>query len=83
MIDRAMMELAEQRLSMWVIYERPRDYPTSYVVRRHDLTSHGMFATPHHSIHATLEEARAAVPEWTVRLERDDDDEPQIVELWI
>ena len=70
-------------LSMWVVYERPKDYPTSYVVRRHAITSGGHYATPDHTIHATLEEARAAVPKWTVRLIRDPNDEPQIVECWV
>ena len=70
-------------LSMWVVYERPRDYPTSYVVRRHSITDVGSYATSDHSVHATLEEARAAVPPWTARLERDPNDEPQILESWI
>ncbi|HTF67534.1 MAG TPA: hypothetical protein VK638_33125 [Edaphobacter sp.] len=69
--------------SMWVVYERPKDYPASYVVRRHVMSQGGGYATPDHSVHATLDEARAAVPPWTVRLRRDPNDEPQILESWI
>lgn len=73
----------ETVLSMYVVYERPRDYPTSYVVRRHAITPQGHYATPDHTIHATLEEARAAVPQWMVRMVRHPNDEPQIVECWV
>ena len=68
---------------MWVVYERPKDYPTSYVVRRHDITREGSYATPDHTVHATLEEARTAVPYWAMRMERNPRDEPQILECWV
>lgn len=77
------MQIPEPSLSMWVIYERPRDYPTSYVVRRHAIGPGWTHATPDFSLHATLEEARAAVPLGAVRMERNPQDEPQILECWI
>jgi len=75
--------MSAEDLSIWVVYERPRDYPTSYVVRRHAISQGGSYGMGDLSVHATLDEARAAIPSWTVRLERDPNDEPQILESWI
>jgi hypothetical protein len=71
-------------LSMYVIYERPLDYPDHYVVRRWavflgDLSPD---AAPH-AVTLTLEAARASIPHGMVALPRNADDEPQIVESWI
>jgi hypothetical protein len=73
-------------MEMFVVYKRPRDYPDKFVVRRWWVGK-----TPGHPdpdsdwfyLGETLEEVRAHVPEWCVRLERDPNDEPQIVEVWI
>lgn len=67
---------------MFVIYERPTDYPTRYVVRKW----HTLNGLPHPSdyftLHDTLEEARATVPPFMVRFPRDPKDMPCIVESY-
>lgn len=68
---------------MWVIYERPRDYPAYYVVRRWEVDAQGARPTQEHSLHASLQEAREAIPAGLALLTRSDQDEPQIVETWL
>ncbi len=69
------------QLEMYVIYERPRDYPDEFVCRR--------FVIKHEPLagelvgRGTLEDCRASLPCGLVRLNRDPRDEPQIVESWI
>jgi hypothetical protein len=70
-------------LEMFVIYERPRDYPDKYVMRRWEITHGGSRPTDYFVLADTLEEVRRAVPPWCVKLFRDAQDEPQIVESWI
>lgn len=73
----------ENASQMWVIYERPRDYPEHYVARLFYITTAGILAEPTAHIADTLEDARLYVPQWAVRLPRYPNDEPQIVESWI
>jgi hypothetical protein len=86
-------------LSMYVIYERPRDWPESFVVR--EWVQHrpevpkpepGTLAIaiipPAEpgkivAVRDTLEHARAAVPAGTVNVGREPDDDPKIVEVWL
>jgi hypothetical protein len=71
-------------MEMFVVYARPKDYPDKFVVRRWWITP----GKPEPDadwvyVAETLEEVRAKVPGWCVRLERNPQDEPQIVECWI
>jgi hypothetical protein len=67
-------------LSMWVVYEKPSDYPGSYVAR----LFHGTDPTTKCLVHASVEVIRNAMREGgLVRLERSEHDEPQIVEVWL
>jgi hypothetical protein len=73
-------------MEMFVIYERPRDYPDKFVVRRWLIgVVPGVPTADADWFHLadTLDGVRAQVPPHCVRLERDTDDEPQIVEVWI
>lgn len=67
-------------LPMLVIYARPSDFPDAYVVR---LFCDGLAMTLC-SIFRTLEAARAMIPDrHFVRMERNEGDDPVIVETWI
>lgn len=87
---------AEDKLYMYTIYERPRDYPQGYVVRRWEVTRESKVVnaglvsqTP------SLEEARKSLPPGLTNLNRDvkigegkgfiviQMDDPCIVETWI
>ena len=75
---------AMSELTLWMVYERPTDYPHSWVVRRHYASAEGVRADPVPSAVApSLEAARLAIPPGLHRIERDPDDEPQIAEVWL
>lgn len=63
----------------WCIYERPKDFPEHFVVRR------WFWGTPDHccQICETLEQARAAVPEGHYRMPPEPNDDRSIREVWI
>lgn len=72
-------------LEMFVVYKYPRDYPDKFVVRRWGI-NRGESAKPDQDwffLADTLEGVRGHVPRHCVKLERDPNDEPQIVEVWI
>jgi hypothetical protein len=78
-------------LTLYTIYDHPKDYPASWVVRR----SYVPPATPEAEgfetlmdLHpwatcGSLEEARASVPDGSARLEPHPDDDPVIKEIWL
>jgi hypothetical protein len=66
-------------LAIWVIYERPRDYPNSFVVRRWSGGKPARFC----QVFNTLQEARDAIPNGLCCLERQPDDDPSIKETWL
>jgi hypothetical protein len=85
-------------LPLFVIYQRPSDYPNSFVVRVFDLYNAARAAAregktvvfegsfllpPQFVVYPSLEIARTALPPGLTRLPRDPSDEPHIVESWI
>lgn len=70
-------------LSQWVIYNSPRDYPGKFVVRRWEIRPGIPIPTSDVGTADTLEEIRRMIPSGLYRLPRFDEDEPQIVEVWI
>jgi hypothetical protein len=66
-------------LEMFTIYERPRDYPAHFVVRRFENGD----PTSDFAIALDLRGARNEVPLGLVRLARHPADEPHIVEVWL
>jgi threonine dehydrogenase-like Zn-dependent dehydrogenase len=70
-------------LSMWTVYDGPKDHPTSYVVRRFDCTATGPVATAD-AWTGSLELIRESLYQaGLIRMQRHPDDEPQIVETWL
>lgn len=79
------LELPGPYLRMYTIYDHPTDYPNHFVVRgitiREGHIIHDHIAT---AIVDTLREARAAIPmQYSARISRSPEDEPQIVETWL
>lgn len=71
-----------QELVQFVIYERPKDFPEHFVVRRWTIT-HGRTAPDLVAcLCSTLAEARETVPPDLVCMPRMDDDDAVIVEVW-
>ena len=65
-----------------MIYEKPSDYPNSFVVRRWRVTGEGPMPMEAYPA-PTLKEARKFVPRELYRLPRDPSDDKTIVEVWI
>lgn len=76
-----------EKLSMFVIYEHPDDFPGEYVVRRHELREGcpgivvpmEMIGQPQ----KTLSAARDLVPDGLTCLASDPEDLPCIKEVWV
>jgi len=71
-----------EHLPMWVITERPTDYPDDYVARLHmslpvPVATHVMLRRP------TIEALRDLLPFGLVKLDRHEMDDPAIVEVWL
>lgn len=72
-------------LAMWVIYDRPLDYPRGYLARQWLVTPNGLAASNGEVITgASLDEVRDKLAPFGLhRIQRDPRDEPQIVETWL
>ena len=68
---------------MWVIYERPKDHPDSFVVRRAEVYAGSKRFDEQCTLASSLEDARHALPRGLTRLGRHPADEPSIVEVWV
>lgn len=64
---------------VWVIYQRPKDYPRKFVARLWDLDE----PTATVLVADTLEEVRGLLPAGLFRLARLELDDPVIVETWM
>ena len=70
-------------LVMFTVYDHPRDYPDSYVVRRWLIGAGEVTADPEPTcVTPSLELARASIPDGLYLLHRHRDDDPSIVETW-
>lgn len=70
-------------LPMWVIYEHPLDFPQSYVVRRVEVFAGKLVYDAICTLHHSLEDARAALPEGLFCIGQQPDDDPSIRETWL
>ncbi|HXI68679.1 MAG TPA: hypothetical protein VNH41_12125 [Steroidobacteraceae bacterium] len=72
-------------LAMWVVYERPRDFPHSFVIRRRMICTDGreLVDPVPLAVGPTLEAVRRALPPGLHRMPRHPLDEPQIAEVWL
>lgn len=72
-------------LSMWTVYERPRDYPQGYIARRFEITGG---PEPRPTTDVVVGESLDVIRGYMELhglycLPRQEGDEPQIVENWI
>lgn len=70
-------------MTMYCIYEHPRDYPNKYVVRE-ILISKGetKYIDPPTAIVDTLNDARTVIPNGLIPVPRHPTDDPVIIETW-
>lgn len=70
----------------WVIYDRPSDYPSHFVVRKHYILpgpARETVAAARCELCGSLAEARAVIPPGLINLGRFNQDDPAIAEVWI
>lgn len=65
-------------LLMFLIFERPADFPDKYVARLYDTHKRTSFCT----LSDTLEQARESIPRGLTRIERGCFDPKELVETW-
>jgi hypothetical protein len=70
-------------LDMFVVYDRPKDFPTSIVVRRWEVRAGESRPTDSVWTAPTLAEARAQLPPGLHLLGRWPEDDPCIAEVWL
>ncbi len=73
----------KKHLSLFTIYEKPRDYPDEWVVREWKIIKGEAVPTKGCERAATLEEARRAIPSGLVCIALSESDDPVIVETWL
>ena len=76
--------MSGDRLTFWVIYDHPLDYPEHFVLRRQHSMRDGTIQKEVTAITAdSLETLRAKIPYGCVNLGRSKEDDPVIREVWI
>lgn len=76
--------LAESVLSIWTIYDHPKDFPGGYVARRWDVTPVGSKPTCEHIYSDDLEQLRDEMATRMLTcIPRQDLDDPVILESWL
>lgn len=73
------VNFANFKFPMVVVFKEPLDFKNDYVARVFDLDS----PTSLHVIGKTLEEVRESIPQWMHRMNRHENDEPHILEVWL
>jgi hypothetical protein len=67
----------------WTIYERPRDHPGGYVVRRWEIRDGDVIPDATARYAPTLAHARSLVPPGLALVRREPDDDPAVLETWL
>lgn len=70
-------------LPMWTVYDKPTDYPQGFVARMHVCRAGEHNPTAVFVTGKTLDKVRAQLPPGLVKIDRAEDDEPHIVEVWL
>jgi len=79
-----MTDPSETVMSVWTLYDHPRDDPTCYVLRRFDIVRGSAESTDIVFRSTDIGWLRAvAIDMGLFRIDRSPGDEPQIVESWI
>ena len=71
------------QLLIWTIYDHPLDYPEWFVARPHIIRPKKTGPVPMHLIATDLNALRALLPDGLTRLERQPNDDPFILEVWV
>jgi hypothetical protein len=75
----ASLGLPRDGLNIWTVYDHPLDYPNSFVARRWAMN----VPTADVIVSPSLDRVRASLPPGLYRMNRNPNDDPKIVEVWI
>lgn len=76
--------LAAGDLLIWTLYRSPKDFPGLFIGRPHaTLARGGAQALLSHLEAPSLDELRKQLPIGLIQLDRQSEDEPHIVEVWL
>lgn len=79
--------MKNEPLSIWCVYEKPRDYPNNWIARRWEIYCDGKtLPTNDVIVSLSLEDVRGCLESeqyGLVRMVRHPNDDPKIVETWI
>jgi hypothetical protein len=71
-------------LSMWTIYDHPKDFPNTFVARRFETSAAGSRPTADIMISPTLDDLRDQLSaRGLTAIHRSPEDDPKIVETWL
>ena len=70
-------------LSLWTIYDHPKDYPDHFVAQKWVIENGQKKWTDRILLHTSLEGLRAQLPIGLYCLPRQEEDDPIIVETWV
>ena len=70
-------------LTIWTVYEKPRDYPTGWIARMHEVGGAVVKPTGHVIKAVELEPIREKLARAGLSIPRQEDDEWEIIESWI
>jgi hypothetical protein len=71
-------------LQMWTVYHSPEGSPGQYVARKWEINATCYFqVNGHHHTASTLEEIREFMPAGLIRIPRQAEDDPVIIETWL
>ena len=77
------MNRSANALPMWIVYDRPADYPQHVVARQWLVLAGRLIATNDILIADDLEALREQLPPGLIPLARNDIDPPSVVETWL
>jgi hypothetical protein len=72
----------EDEITVYVIYDHPKDHPEYFVVRRWVIQYGALYADLRHRCCETLEDARLLIPNTCHQLQSSFNDDPVILEVW-
>jgi hypothetical protein len=71
-------------LSIWVIYDHPRDFPDRFIARRHVVTGSAQGPTEDIVADKSLKQLRRVMESrFLTKLDRHPSDDPTIIETWL
>jgi hypothetical protein len=75
---------SEDPLVLWTVYDKPRDFPRCFVARKFEITTKGHRPTGMFLIGPDLDQLRQYLEHMGLsRIDRNEGDEPHIVECWL